>query len=168
MFPRRHELWRFPLVIILSVWLGSCVGGCLSARVWHLTGTSMLPSFTSSEWLVLWDNDETPDRGDVCIIKAPLRDDGVKCWVKRIVGLPGEHIFIEAGTDHVWVNNTLLFEPYLPPGVVYEPGYSGEWDLGPDEFFLMGDNRNVSFDSRYVGPIKRADIIAILGVYWRL
>lgn len=97
-------------------------------------------------------------RGDIIVFKAPpeARSEGINDLVKRVIGLPGDTV--EARDDgHLYVNDRLLDEPYLPRG-------TPTTNLPPTKvpaghLFMMGDNRTASRDSRYFGPIKESDII---------
>lgn len=102
------------------------------------------------------------DRYDVVIVKnEKMHED----WVKRVIGLPGDSIY--AKDDVVYVNGKPLDEPYLDndhANAVRKRGdhFTNDFDeviLGDDEYFLMGDNRINSSDSRVVGPFKGKDII---------
>ncbi len=88
---------------------------------------------------------------------------------KRIIGLPGDKVQII--DSKVYINGKLLPEPYLEPGVYTSlqiPGKSS-WQLGADEYFVMGDNRTESGDSRGHGPMKAADIVGRAWLrYWPL
>ena len=85
-------------------------------------------------------------------------------WVKRVIGLPGDTVY--AKDDVVYVNGLPIEEPYLDTDYVNQIRERGDYftqdfdkiTLGEDEYFLMGDNRVVSYDSRRVGPFKRDDI----------
>ena len=95
-------------------------------------------------------------RGDIVVFKAPPHaDPGIDDLVKRVVGLPNETI---SGHDgHVYVNHRLLKEPYLPAG-------SFTSDFGPkvipeDSYWVMGDNRGNSKDSRSFGFIPKSHIV---------
>ena len=84
-----------------------------------------------------------PMRGDIIVFhhtQQPPED-----YVKRIIGLPGDHIEISSGT--VYVNGQLLDEPYIADPVSYQ----GEWDVPADSLFVLGDNRNRSSDSHAWG-----------------
>ncbi|MDC0336406.1 signal peptidase I, partial [Pseudodesulfovibrio sp.] len=97
-------------------------------------------------------------RGDITVFEMP---DGDKYFVKRIVGLPGETIKII--NKYVHVNGIALDEPYVrhtKSDTVPIRDNFGPVKLGPGEYFLMGDNREASYDSRWFGPIDRATIIA--------
>jgi signal peptidase I len=104
-------------------------------------------------------------RGDIVVFKTPRNPDGtlidpsVKDLVKRVIGLPGERI--EARDDgHVYVNGKLLREPYLPRGVRTDPGFK-PITIPKDSYWVMGDNRTNSKDSRFFPQhfIKRQDIV---------
>jgi len=94
-----------------------------------------------------------PNRGDVIVFQAP--DQPQYDRIKRVIGLPGETIEVKRDGS-VLIDSQLLEEPYLPshPG-----GPSGTWQVPEDEYFAMGDNRGVSYDSRNGGPIPRKNII---------
>lgn len=83
-----------------------------------------------------------PKRGDIIIFKYP--DDETQNFVKRVIGVPYDTIEIEDGV--VYVNNTAIDEPYLKEKMI---GSFGPYILGEDEYFVMGDNRNDSKDSRF-------------------
>lgn len=107
-----------------------------------------------------------PERGDVVIFKTPNTDPGEynKLYVKRVIGLPGETVEISAGK--VIIHKTdgtqeYLVEDYLnetptPDIAINNKSYT----LGDDEYFVMGDNRNASNDSRYWGAVSRDRILA--------
>ena len=78
--------------------------------------------------------------------------------VKRVVGLPGELIHVE-GNGTVWVENARLSEPYLPPQAQSAPGPGLTWLCEDDEYFLMGDNRADSGDSRRFGPVPASRVV---------
>ncbi len=92
-------------------------------------------------------------RGDFVVCKVPLygKEEYI---IKRLVGLPHDVVRIEQG--FVYINDTLLTEDYVKGG--YTPGHV-ERTLGDDEYFLMGDNRAKSYDSRVIGPIKEDQLV---------
>lgn len=99
--------------------------------------------------------------GDIVTIRTrdlPQHEDGPNI-IKRVIGLPGDTIEIKDGAVHR--NGELLQESYLPDRTVTEvrnPDYASV-ALGPDEYFVMGDNRAVSLDSRSIGPIPADHMI---------
>lgn len=136
----------------------------------QVRGNSMFPNFKDGEYLLtdkISYRLSNPKRGDVIVFEAPpnKRED----FIKRIIGLPGEKVSIREGK--VLVGSRELAESYLPssfstqPGTFLEEGRTIE--LKSNEYFVSGDNRNYSSDSRMWGPIKRDSIIGrAFFVYW--
>jgi signal peptidase I len=96
-------------------------------------------------------------RGDIIVFKAPAeeRTAQIKDLVKRVIGLPGDTLAARDG--HVYVNDRLLNEPYLPKGTLTDDLPRTVIPAG--SYFMMGDNRTASSDSRVFGPIRRSTII---------
>ena len=108
-----------------------------------------------------------PERGDIVVFETPQRAI-VRCgaggtFVKRLVGTPGDRIAMTEGV--LQVDGQPVDEPYVnggPKGRDFP-----ERTLGPDEYFMMGDNRGQSCDSREWGPVSREDLIGpVFAVYW--
>jgi signal peptidase I len=128
----------------------------------HVLGSAMEPTVRSGDYLVadrLVYRLHAPGRGDVVNLRDP--SDPGRDLIKRVVGLPGERVLVSGCA--VFVNGRRLAEPYVrgwsdcdsPWPAGGQPGL-----LGSDEFFLMGDNRDYSRDSRQLGPIRRSQIEA--------
>jgi signal peptidase I len=85
-------------------------------------------------------------------------------FVKRVVGLPGEQVAMRDG--HVWIDGVRLREPYIAAG--YRGTDTGSWPRVPaGSYFVLGDNRSMSCDSRTWGTVRRGDIIGRADVrYW--
>ena len=96
-------------------------------------------------------------RGDIVVFKAPAeeRTAEIKDLVKRVIGLPGDTL--EARSGRIFVDDHLLKEPYLPKGTITDN--LPRQVIPADSYFMMGDNRTQSSDSRVFGPIKRGTII---------
>jgi len=97
-------------------------------------------------------------RGDIVVFKRPpsdAADPTIKDLIKRVVGLPGETI--EARDGQVYIDGDLLKEPYLPAGTVTTNLPARKID--PGQYFVMGDNRGNSKDSRYIGTIPGSLIV---------
>ena len=128
-----------------------------------VNGDSMEPTLSSQDNLIvdkLTYRFQDPERFDIIVF--PFRYKENTFYIKRIIGLPGERVRIdEKGV--IYINNKELTEGYGRE--VIKPQYIGlaakEIQLGPDEYFVLGDNRNNSSDSRVpeVGNIKRDEII---------
>lgn len=128
-------------------------------------GASMEPTFHTSERVIV---DRVtmllsgPSRGDVIVLDSPNMPD--ELLIKRVIGLPNEFIRIDDG--RVYINDVLLDEPYVMEYCSYR-SCNGEWQLGPDEYFVLGDNRNHSLDSHSFGPVNVSTIKGIARVrYW--
>src|SRR5207302_11356231 len=105
---------------------------------------------------------QTPQHCDVIVFHYPL--DPSTDFIKRIIGLPGDTV--QTTSSKVIVDGQVLQEPYVNQTFNFD---SQTWKLGPDQFFVMGDNRGNSLDSRTWGPLDKSYIVgkAIL-VYWPL
>jgi signal peptidase I len=100
-------------------------------------------------------------RGDIVVFTAPKGQDlgDIKDLVKRVVGLPGDEVSFKDG--HVYINNKLLPEKYLPDGTMTTAicGNPDHVSVPANSIFVMGDNRTQSKDSRCFGPIKEDDVV---------
>lgn len=129
----------------------------------EVRGPSMQPTYhTGQRLFVTRYFFDDPSRGDVVVFHppSPSRDD----YIKRVIGVPGDHIQVRNG--RVLVNGEALSESYLPANV--QTNCAGRWcdlPLGPDEYYVMGDNRPNSSDSRAWGPVRESTIV---GKAWLL
>lgn len=121
-------------------------------------GPSMLPNLTHGQHVLAWPTSNI-QRGHIVALKHPLSADGV--FIKRVVGLPGEYVQLKE--DAVYIDERPLPEPYLNGPPCPATRYARQWITGPGEYFVMGDNRRDSLDSRYFGPIA---VGCILGIVW--
>jgi signal peptidase I len=97
-------------------------------------------------------------RGDIVVFKRPpseANDPTIKDLIKRVIAIPGDTI--EARDGHVYVNGQPIKESYLPPGTITTNLPLQK--IGPSQYFVMGDNRTNSKDSRYIGTIARSLIV---------
>ena len=131
----------------------------------RIEGYSMEPNLHQGQYLIVnkavyrWVH--PPERGDIIVFEYPRAPD--RDFIKRVIGLPGEKVEIRNGV--VYINDKPLPEPYLknhrghgnfPPTV-----------LGPDQYFVLGDNRDNSSDSRMWGPLPKDNIIGKAWIsYW--
>ncbi|HKB88226.1 MAG TPA: signal peptidase I [Patescibacteria group bacterium] len=130
----------------------------LIMRPHKIDGESMMPNFQNAEYLLTEKVTyylHKPQRGDVVVLKPPLKVSEGDEFIKRIIALPGEKVKVLGA--HVYINDKLLKEPYIGSDVGTYGGpflTEGVEFVVPDKtYFLMGDNREHSSDSRYWGPV---------------
>jgi signal peptidase I len=136
-----------------------------------VSGQSMVPNFANGDYLLI---DEftyrfrEPQRGEVIVFRPPVNESVY--YIKRVIGLPGETVRVQNG--HITVmesrnsNAIVLDEHYLPDSTVTMPMASNnvEFVLGKDQYFVLGDNRAQSYDSRSWGLLEKKAIIGIARV----
>lgn len=132
----------------------------------HVIGSSMYPTLKDQDYLIATKIDyrlHPPQRGDIIIMRDPF--DSGKDFIKRVIAVPGDRLLIRGGV--VYVDGRQLEEPYLASEPWTEqadyPSSGGDSSgvaLKADEYFVMGDNRNHSSDSRVFGLIHRDQIEA--------
>jgi len=126
----------------------------------EVVGESMVPTLEPGNHYLLnrWAyHKATPQHGDIVVIRDPA-DHGFS--VKRVIALEGESVHFLNGM--VYVNSERLNEPYLTPGThtfTYSQAKEQLITCGKDQYFVLGDNRLVSMDSRSYGPVSRPDIL---------
>ncbi len=153
-----RQVFSFIVLFVLLIWEVNLVG-----QGTKVVGSSMENTFMEGDSLFidkLSYHFTRPERFDVVVF--PFEENGSTIlYIKRVIGLPGETIQI-AG-DTIYINGEVLKENYGKEAM--EEGSEGialnPYTLGEDEYFVLGDNRNYSIDSRqsYVGPIKEDSII---------
>ena len=128
-------------------------------RIIQVDGSSMVPTLTNGDKLIVWGAGYTPERGDVVIVDSYTTYG--KPLVKRVIAKGGDTISIDYETGTVTVNGEVLQEDYIA-----EPTYLGydvefPYTVPEGTVFVMGDNRNQSLDSRssYIGCIDEQDIL---------
>jgi signal peptidase I len=113
----------------------------------RIDGSSMEPNLHDGEYVIvnrIVYRLHLPERGDIVVFKR----EGTREFIKRVIGLPGDMVEVRSG--HVYVNGVALQEPYIaqPPAYTMEPR-----KIGPNEYFVLGDNRNNSSDSHNWGTV---------------
>jgi signal peptidase I len=166
-----------PLLLSLATWLRDLMLSCLIAvlvilflyRPVKVEGTSMMPSLFDQERLFI--NQFTYkfgigeiQRGDTVVFWFPK--DPTKSYIKRVIGLPGDVVAVKDGL--VYVNNNRLDERYVPPQYRDYDSHPPV-HVGPDEYFVLGDHRVSSNDSRAWGLVPRSYIYGkAVFVFWPL
>lgn len=122
----------------------------------YVRGASMEPNFENGQYLIINEigyRFEKPERGDVVVFRYPL--DPSEYFIKRVIGLPGDSVEIDDGK--VLVNGKELEESYLGRGVFTHGKV--KISLGPAEYYVLGDNRAASSDSRRWGVLPARNIV---------
>jgi signal peptidase I len=126
----------------------------------------MQPNFHTGQFLIVSRVNYLlgePQRGDIVVFQYPLNPQ--EDYIKRVIGLPGETV--EIRETLVYVNGALLDEPYINEPCTPTHCADRVWELTTDEYFVMGDNRNHSSDSRAFGAVPQRLIIGeALIRYW--
>ncbi len=132
------------------------------AQFHKVSGSSMIPTFHNGDYLItekISYKFRNPQRGEVIVLKNP-RDES-QDLIKRIIAVPGDTIQISY--NFVYINGKFLEEYYLPPGTITGPGafltQNSLIKVGDNQYFVFGDNREHSSDSRAWGPITKEEIV---------
>lgn len=169
--PPRHrphalrELFETAVLVFLLYTLVN-----LATERFYVEGPSMEPSFETGQFVLvsrLHYLFGEPQRGDIVVFNSPQYDGQPDRppLIKRMIGLPGEQIAIRQG--RVYVNDVQLDEPYINNPDTPYLRQDGEWQLGADEFFVLGDNRAHSNDSGEFDAVTREHIAGQAIVrYW--
>jgi signal peptidase I len=152
------ELARFALIAILIV----VPIRIFIAQPFIVSGSSMVPTFQNGQYLIV---DEIsyilgkPKRDDVVIFRNP--NDTKIFFIKRIIGLPGETVDVKSGINEVTITNKEHPEGFKldQSFIVNTGGIDAHMVLGEKEYFVMGDNRPASSDSRYWGVVPKKLLI---------
>lgn len=153
-----QELFKTGLIVMLIV----LPIRLFVAQPFIVSGASMQPTFDTGDYLIIDQisyNFDEPDRGDVVVFRYP--NDPSKFYIKRVVGLPGETV--QVNREAVTIINKehpdgfTLDEPYINSQET--SNQNATEDLQEDEYFLLGDNRDSSSDSRVWGPLPRDHLV---------
>ncbi|CCI82570.1 signal peptidase I [Lactobacillus hominis] len=167
--PEEESLGKSILDIVITVVVCMAIYFVLFKFVFAnetVSGPSMQPTFESNDRIIAVRHSKL-QRGDIVILKAP--DEPGALYIKRIIGVPGDTI--ESKNDTLYVNGKKVAEPYLtqyekklPKGQLYTNNFTlkklfGVERVPKDSYFVMGDHRDVSKDSRMIGFIKKSAIV---------
>lgn len=148
--------------LILTVLIFVLVRGVL-VQNFRIEGYSMEPTLHEGQYLIVNKFEyllHPPRRGDIIVFafpRGPERD-----FIKRVIGLPGDTVEVRPG--EILVNGEVIAEPYEPESAMYNYPPT---TMGPNEYFVLGDNRNNSSDSHTWGPLDRKYIIGKAWLsYW--
>jgi signal peptidase I len=150
------ELLKFAIIAVVIV----APIRLFVAKPFIVSGASMEPTFQTGQYLIVDEltyHFEEPQRGDVIIFKYPL--DPTQYFIKRIIGLPGETVSIKGGALSVTKTDGSVLD--LPEPYVKNIGNGADMSvtIPAGQYFVMGDNRPESSDSRYWGLLPRANMV---------
>lgn len=159
-----YSLWEIFEVVLVAVITVVIIRNFL-IQPFLVSGASMEPNFSSGDYLLI---DEVsyrfrqPERGEVIVFHYPA--DESTYYIKRVIGLPNERLVIGEGKimffNKEHPNGFTVEEDYLPIGI--ETSGVKEVVLKDNEYFVLGDNRNFSFDSRSWGSLQKAEIVGLV------
>lgn len=158
--PASKSFWREFLQLLVLATIVVIPFRLYVAQPFIVEGASMDPTFKTGDYLIIDElsyHFRPPERGEVMVFRYPK--DPNKYFIKRVIGLPGEIVSIKDGgvtiTSKEYPEGLLLNEPY----VRYLKTDSLSYALGAGEYFVMGDNRRGSADSRLWGPVPEDNVI---------
>lgn len=166
--PRLNRMNGLREILDLIVLVGAIYALVNLATVRFIVrGVSMEPTFRNDQFLIISRANYLlgePERGDIVVFHAP--GNANEDYIKRLIGLPGETV--EIFNTEVYVNGEKLYEPYIREACRPASCPDNTWTMGEGEYFLMGDNRNRSSDSRaFTTPVRREQIVGEAIVrYW--
>ncbi len=172
--PILRKIWIFFIDSIQTLLLAAAVFLVIYVfffRPFQVNGLAMFPNFQDQEYVLtnlIILRFQNPKLGDVIVFKAPPNPD--EDYIKRVIGTPGDRVMVENG--NVYLNGKILNEStYLSPQVkTYAGQFMSEGQervVPPDEYFVLGDNRPESSDSRDWGFVPASNVIGeSMLVYW--
>ena len=138
------------LLTALLVYLA--FGVCLGVAM--VEGDSMSPTLEAGDVALFQRVGVTYRTGDIVLVET---EEGTE-YVKRIVALPGQTVDIRESTGELLIDGEPLLEPYIYEGTGSKAGVSYPLTLGEDEYFVLGDHRENSLDSRNYGPVRKGQL----------
>lgn len=135
------------------------------AQPFYVTGSAMSPTLNDNDYIIIKMFDKNYERGDIIIHKDPKG--GTSLFIKRIIGLPGEKIQIKDNVVYIYNNITpsgqILNEPYLSASTKTVASEENVVVFDESQYYVLGDNREISKDSRVYGSVDKS---LIIGKYW--
>jgi signal peptidase I len=181
--PKRRRTWVRELVETAVLTIAIFLVVRIALQNFKVEGDSMFPTLHDGEYILVNKIDymlSSPHRGDIIVFNATPAHAPDKDFIKRVIGLPGDHVAVHDGS--VWINGKRLNEPYEAQAPDYTwPSGGGFGSIGttlcrivastcvipPDDYFVLGDNRNNSQDSHLWGLLPRHYIVGKAWIsYW--
>ena len=172
---RRRTLIETGITVVVAVLLAGLLRAFVFQTFW-IPSSSMVPTLGVNDRILVekafftWHD---VHEGDIVVFSHPPLD---RCpgpaggdLVKRVIALPGQTIY--SSGNHIYIDGRLLPEPYLPSDDPLGPSIASRqhpYQVPAGEFYLLGDNRAISCDSRYWGPIQGSSIVGkVILDWWR-
>lgn len=159
-----YETLRTVVLVILTAFLIRS----FVMQPFVVQGASMEPTLKSSEYLIVEKvayRFREPARGEIIVFRAPVN--WTENYIKRVIALPGETISIK--NNQIFINGVVLQENYIKEAKIFtnDSGIGVDVTLGQNEYFVIGDNRDHSSDSRAWGPLPKQNIVgrALISVF---
>ncbi len=162
---QRSSALSWFVTVAVAVLVALVVRSFLLQMFW-IPSVSMAPTLEKGDRVIVLKigGVSSPGRGDIIVFgRPPTLPTGEDHLIKRVIGLPGDRVAFQDGD--VYINEEVLPEPYLPEGTetlqLTEPGclLDAPCVIGPTQYWMMGDNRDESADSRRFGPIEQGTIV---------
>lgn len=160
-FKRVLKSTVYTLIVVAAI---AALIATLVLPVLQIAGTSMEPGLNDGDLVALIKTDHL-ERGDLCAFYYSN-----KILIKRVIGLPGDYIYID-GEGTVYVNDQLLEEPYLTEKALGECDLEFPYQVPENKYFLMGDHRKTSIDSRssVIGCVDKEQLVGkLICKFWPL
>jgi len=162
----RHLGWLVILVVAVGAAL---IFRLVFVQTFYVPSPSMVPTLLPGDRMLVLKAGYSITRGAIIVFRRPPGDryeTNDEDLVKRVIGLPGETIWSKGNT--VYVNGRVLHEPWLPKGEPLGPKPITRQTIPKNDYFVMGDNRPASLDSRWWGYVPRSSVIGrVFLVFWR-
>lgn len=156
-------VWEIVKVVVISLAIILPVRYYL-IQPFYVKGASMDPNFHDGQYLIIDEISyrfKAPERGQVIVFRYPR--DPQEYFIKRVIGLPGETVQVVDGKVKIFnaahPDGFLLDESYIPSGVLTANDGFSKLVIGSDQYFVLGDNRTASKDSRYFGAVNKTFVI---------
>ncbi len=161
-----HTIWEIVEVFFIALIAVVAIKYFL-VQPFIVNGASMEPSFYDGDYLLIDELSyrfKEPERGDVIVFKSP--QDQATYYIKRVIGLPGERIEMQDSSVRIYPtydpDGLELEEPYLQEGVRNDWRGNIIITLEDGQYFVLGDNRVNSYDSRFWGPLEKDSIVGLV------
>jgi signal peptidase I len=171
--PRRRWLIEWGIVLVVAIVLAVVVRAFF-LQTFYVPSTSMYPTLKPGDRIVVEKVTKSIQPGDIIVFSRPPAEDcggpPVPDLVKRVIGLPGDTV--EVHNNKVYLDGKVLPEPWLPATTDESDPYTanyGPFTVPAGDYFVMGDNRTRSCDSRMWGPVKASSVVGkVVMIIWPL